>query len=303
MKLASMRKGIGDCALKSKFFPAGDTTKSELTAVREHAILDLTFVRAASHWECRLLEDTFEDRLYSDPDLTRFYDPDNGWGPDLEFCRGLAQDAGSVLDLGCGTGLFLAHLMGGQELVGVDPAAAMLEIARKRRDGDRVKWIEADARDICLGQEFDLIVMTGHAFQVFLTEEDQRAVLSTISRHLSPNGQFIFDSRNPDAREWVTWRPEESRRHFEHPRLGEVEAWNDAAHDAATGVVTYQTFYRVISSGERFSADSKICFTAPARLANLLEGAGLAVDEWLGDWQGSPFDAGSPEIIPIGRLR
>ena len=45
-----------------------------------------------------------EDRLYSDGDLAQFYDLDNGWGPDLSYCGKLAKDAGSVLNLGCGTG-------------------------------------------------------------------------------------------------------------------------------------------------------------------------------------------------------
>ena len=53
-----------------------------------------------------------EDRLYSDGDLAQFYDLDNGWGPDLGYCAKLAKDAGSVLDLGCGTGALLAPVEG-----------------------------------------------------------------------------------------------------------------------------------------------------------------------------------------------
>jgi len=210
------------------------------------------------------------DRLYDDPDLARFYDLENGWAPDLEYCARMARDAGSVLDLGCGTGLFLAS-PGTQPRTGVDPAAAMLEIARRRPGGEAVTWIEADARTLALDQRFDLVVLTGHAFQVFLTEPDQRAVLAAIARHLSPQGRFVFDSRNPAAVEWREWMPDTSRRTLRHPDLGRVESWNDAAQDPATAIVTYRTFYRVAATGRTLSAASRIRLTPPPRLATLLD--------------------------------
>lgn len=153
-----------------------------------------------------------EDRLYRDAELAQFYDLDNGWADDLEFCRGLAEDARSLLDLGCGTGLFLSCLEGERRLVGVDPAAAMLEIARHRAGGERVTWTEADARHFRADQSFDLVVLTGHAFQVFLTEADQRALLASIAALLAPEGRFIFDTREPAAEAWRGWRPENSQR-------------------------------------------------------------------------------------------
>ena len=45
-----------------------------------------------------------------DPDLAALYDLDNGWGADLDYCLALGREAGSVLDLGCGTGRLIAAL-------------------------------------------------------------------------------------------------------------------------------------------------------------------------------------------------
>ena len=103
-----------------------------------------------------------------------------------------------------------------------------------------------------LGRHFDLVFLTGHAFQVFLTDDDQRAVLSTIAEHLASGGRFIFDTRSPAAQAWREWTPMPSMRRFDHPSLGPVEAWNDIGHDATTGSVTYQTRYRVDSSEQHF---------------------------------------------------
>lgn len=243
------------------------------------------------------------DRLYHDPDLVQFYDIENAGGGDFEYCRRFASDARSVLDLGCGTGQLAAALADGRVVAGVDPAGAMLDVARNRQGGDKVDWVEADARSVRLGRGFDLVVLTGHAFQVFLTPDDQAAVLSTIAAHLKPRGRFIFDTRNPAGREWLEWTPELSKRSIDHPRWGTVEAWNDVRRDAGTGVVTYTTCYRIPDGREMLSAESRIAFPEKEELAVLLDEAGLYVERWLGDWEGRPYVATSPEIIPIGGLR
>jgi ubiquinone/menaquinone biosynthesis C-methylase UbiE len=242
------------------------------------------------------------DRLYDDAALVQFYDLENGWGADFDFCASLAQEARSVLDLGCGTGELAAALSATCEVVGVDPAAAMLAVARQRPGGDKATWVAADARDVRLGRRFDLVLLTGHAFQVFLTPEDQRAVLSTIARHLTPRGRFVFDSRNPDAEAWRDWTPNLSRRTPTHPALGSVEAWNDVAHDAASGIVTYETHYRIVSTGKHLTAASRIRFTPKEGLESLIAEAGLHVTRWLGDWRGNAWTPASGEIIPLGGL-
>lgn len=242
------------------------------------------------------------DPLYDDPALASFYDVENGWGADFDFCAKAAQPATSVLDLGCGTGLLAAALAEGRTVVGVDPARAMLEVARRRPGGDRVTWVEADARTLDLGRRFDLVLLTGHAFQVFLTPEDQLAVLRAIARHLTPHGRFLFDSRNPTFEAWKTWGAEDSRRALTHPEFGAVEAWNEAEHDAATDIVTYETHYRVAGTGRHLAARSRIRFTPKEELGGHIVEAGLHVTRWHGDWQGSPWTPASREIIPLGGL-
>lgn len=243
-----------------------------------------------------------DDRLYNDADLAQFYDLENGWADDTRFCLALAREAGSVLDLGCGTGLLAAEIAkAGTPVVGVDPARPMLDIARGRPGGNSVRWVEADACTVRLGERFDLVVLTGHAFQVFLTSKDRRAVLTTIAAHLSPAGRFIFDSRNPDVEEWREWTPAQSRRLVEHPVEGTVKAWNDVRRDERTGIVTYDTVYEMARNGQVFSASSQLDFPAKAEIERLIREAGLAVERWMGDWRGRALEPGAPEIIPVGR--
>ena len=105
-----------------------------------------------------------DDRLYRDHGLVEFYDVENAGGADSDYYLALAENARSVLDVGCGTGQLAAALGEGRDVAGVDPARAMLEVARRRAGGANVEWVEADARSVRLGRTFDLVMLTGHAF-------------------------------------------------------------------------------------------------------------------------------------------
>lgn len=242
-----------------------------------------------------------EDRLYSDPALVAFYDVESTDRADFDCCRALARGCRSVLDLGCGTGELAASIGDGREVFGVDPAAAMLAVARQRPGGERVTWVEGDARSVRLGRRFELIVLTGHAFQVFLAAGDRRAVIDTIAAHLALGGRFVFDTRNPAREEWREWTPERSRRAVDHPVHGLVEAWNEVEHDGATGIVTYKTLYR-LADGVVLSAASRIAFPGKEEIERALREAGLAVERWMGDWSGVGWSPEAAEIIPIGTL-
>ncbi|MEM7023542.1 MAG: class I SAM-dependent methyltransferase [Pseudomonadota bacterium] len=240
--------------------------------------------------------------LYHDPALALFYDLPNRARPDFDYCTKLAREAASVLDLGCGTGELAAALAEERAVTGVDPAAAMLEIARARPGGERVTWHQGDARSVRLGRRFDLIILTGHAFQVFLTSEDQQAALATIAAHLAPDGRFVFDTRNPACRLWETRNRHNTRRDLHHPQLGQIEMWSESTYDENCCVLTYTNSFLVKTTGQVCSASSRIRYTPQEDLAAMLERAGLSVDAWLGDWHGTPFQPDAREIIPIGYL-
>src|SRR5688572_26437428 len=107
------------------------------------------------------------------------------------------MDARSVLDVGCGTGALLhrARAEGHTgRLCGVDPDAASLNVGRRRAD---IEWVCATAASMTFAREFELAVMTGHGFQVLVTDEDVRESLAAISRALVAGGWFAFETRNP----------------------------------------------------------------------------------------------------------
>ena len=114
------------------------------------------------------------DLHYTDPRLVELYDSENPRGADTDFYLSLAMDldARLILDLGCGTGLLTRELaVDGRRVVGVDPSSAMLAVARRQPDADRVRWVEGYS-DALGAPEADLLVMTGNVAQVFLDDEE-----------------------------------------------------------------------------------------------------------------------------------
>jgi ubiquinone/menaquinone biosynthesis C-methylase UbiE len=129
--------------------------------------------------------DVFEEDFFAS-----LYDCLNPWSVSDDFyVKQAVRLGGPVLDLGCGTGMLACSLAAKNlEVTGVDPAEAMLRIARSRVDGDKVTWIQSDGQSLRLPQRFNFIYMTGHAFQQLLNDDDAVAVLRTAAHHLKAEG-------------------------------------------------------------------------------------------------------------------
>lgn len=239
------------------------------------------------------------DEIFEDEDFARLYDAFNPWGAGDDFYLALAcETGGPVLDLGCGTGMLASRIAAKvSPVIGVDPAAGMLRVARSRPGADKVEWIKGDARNLDLGRHFNLIYLTGHAFQVFLTDEDILSVLRTAARHLAPKGQLAFETRNPKVQEWRSWNPAESREAATLPGIGRVEQFCDCRHDPASGIADLTHVYRFLDSGRERTGHSRLRFIDQERLAQLITEAGLCVHEWYGTWDRGACAPTAREII------
>src|SRR5512132_1580740 len=84
----------------------------------------------------------------------------------------------------------------------LDPDPAMLDQARARGD---VEWVLADAASVGWDREFELAVMTGHAFQALVGDDELRRSLRAVRAALGGGGRFAFETRHPQARAWERW--------------------------------------------------------------------------------------------------
>ena len=240
---------------------------------------------------------TMPSLAYVDPRLAACYDAINPPDGADAFYLALAGDRPkTVLDMGSGTGrLAVALAERGHRVTGADPSPGMMQVARNRLGHERVTWVESTAADLALDARFDLIIMTGHVFQVFLSDADVRSTLRALRAHLAPGGTLAFEARNPLAEEWRAWIPSLSRETIAVPGIGTVEVHNDIA-SAEDNLVTYETHFRFAPNDVVVTTDT-LRFMSQAELAAFLADAGFTDTTWFGNWDRSPVTPASPEII------
>lgn len=146
--------------------------------------------------------------------------------------------------------------------------------------------------------EFDLIVMTGHAFQVLTGDAELRAALAVVGRALAGNGTFAFGTRNPAARGWEKWTPA----HAVEVTDPAGRTWRQS-HQVGLPVTGELVSFTATCTGPGWSrprsSRSTLRFPGAGALKGFLSAAGLRVAAQYGDWDRSPLTDVSPEIITI----
>jgi len=241
---------------------------------------------------------------FADPAL---YDSEFGsFEPEGPFWLDVARkQGGPVLDIACGTGWLAIPLARmGLAVTGVDIVAPMLERARTKAGDLPIRWIEADARHLALDRHFALATLTGHAFQSFLTDEDQAALFATARAHLEPGGLLAFDTRNRRPADIETDGTEGFWHSFTDPAGRKVDVSLIERWDPAREWLDCETIRRWRDGSV---ADQRkrivIRYTDAATLRNKLEHAGFDVEAQYGNWDRTPVTADSPEIITLARRR
>ncbi len=240
------------------------------------------------------------DLLFSDCTLAELYDAlcPREERRDLDYYLPLVLASEAVLDVGCGTGTLLreARERGHTgRLVGLDPAPAMLERANRRHD---IEWTLGDLSSAAWDHEFDLVVMTGHAFQTLVADTEIRQTLAGVQRALTRHGRFAFETRNPRARAWELW----------HSTYGREIRGGDGATVLVATEVVRPFDGRVVSFKHTFTgvglimplvSETTLRFVDAEELISYLAEVGLVVQEFYGDWDRRPFTDADPEIIVI----
>jgi SAM-dependent methyltransferase len=222
----------------------------------------------------------------------------NPWGPSDDVYLDLVMGASSVLDVGCGTGTLLkrARTAGHTgRLCGLDPDRAMLDQARVRED---VEWVLADAASARWDREFELAVMTGHAFQVLVSDDELRRSLRAIRAALVDGGLFAFETRNPKAKAWEAW--DDASYEVRNPE-GDAVRVTYTVHAVEGDVVRFSETLSGRWWSEARTSDGALRFLGADALSTCLGEAGFAIDEQFGDWDRSPFADASEEIVTIAR--
>ena len=103
-----------------------------------------------------------------------------------------------VLDLCCGTGQLALHLLEqGYHVTGLDLSEHMLQYAKENAsayvESGQAEFVQADAADFSLDQQFGLVASTFDALNHLESQEALQACFQSVFAVLSEGGYFVFD--------------------------------------------------------------------------------------------------------------
>jgi SAM-dependent methyltransferase len=218
------------------------------------------------------------DAIFEHPRLAALYDELDPDRSDLGAYVGIAEELGarSVLDVGCGTGTFALLLVEhGLEVIGVDPAAASLAVARTKPGSENVRWLHGDARELP-PLAVDLATMTGNVAQAISEPSDWGATLGGIHDALRAGGHLVFETRDPAREAWREWH-DESHAVAEVEGVGFVEHWGELT-DVSLPLVTFRWTF-VFPDGEILISDSTLRFRGREEIEAALVASGYVVED------------------------
>ena len=238
-----------------------------------------------------------QDAIFAEPRLARIYDVWEGERIDLPNYLSIVAELGarSVLDVGCGTGNWASMLAErGFEVVGLDPAAALLDVARAKPGAQRVQWIHGDVTSLP-ALAVDLATMTGNVSNVFLTQQEWLTTLGGVHAALRPGGYLVFESVDPAGQPWLNWNRETAYVRRESPDAGVFESWLEVTQVDGDLVSTRRTY---VFAADGATLTSEGIRRYPPR--SLIEDSLISAGYELADVRGAPERPGL-ELVFIAR--
>lgn len=249
--------------------------------------------------------------------LEEFRDPqtydvvDDGYDEDRPLIEQWARELGGpLLDLACGTGrMAIPMALHGYQVTGVDVVPEMVEWGRQKaaRQGASIDWVVADGRAFHLQQQFSFMFMLAHAFQFFLTRADLEALLARVREHLTPDGCFLFETRNPSPRNlYEPHHPEPQT--YTTPEGRQLVVTDDQQYDPVTQIQHFTSQYRWLHPDDHHVEREKtirvaLRYVFPQEIEALLHYNGLRIRACYGSWQQEPLTATSREMIYVCQRR
>lgn len=233
--------------------------------------------------------------------------------PDIAFYVDEARAAGSVLELGCGSGrILIPTAAAGVPITGLDISESMLARCREKLAAQppevraRVRVVRASMTDFDLGATFSLVTTPFRAFQHLISIDDQLACLRAVHRHLAPGGRLILDmfQVNPAALgdpEWMREREDTPETKLPDGRSFRRTARIVAFHRSAQVNEVEFAVYLTHPGGrtERHTQTFPFRYFFPKEIEHLLARAGFRVVAMYGGFDRSPLANDSAEMLTV----
>lgn len=197
-----------------------------------------------------------------------------------------------VLDLACGGGRHMAHLLHiTPHVVGLDYSTHLIELAQQSLGPD-AKLVRADMRHQPFAAGFDVVMNYFTSFGYFQTQEENLNVVEGIATALKPGGRFFIDFLN---RNWTLANLQaDTRREAGGFEIRE-RRWIDHDHHRINKSTIVSKNGRNVKD-----ADESVQLYTLKEFTELLTAGGLHIERTYGNYDGAPFGDEHPRMIVVG---
>ena len=206
--------------------------------------------------------------------------------------------SGKVVELMAGTGrVSVPVAAAGVDLTSVDSSPAMLEVLRRKlaREHASARVVQQDVTALDLESRFSLAFIAFNSFEELTADPTREEALRGVFSHLVPGGTFICTLHDPRVRRRRVGPGHEIRHRFRAPATGrQIELSLSTTLEEARALVRGLEVLEDVETG-RVILELPICFrlSDEEEFRMLAERSGFHVEALYGDYQGSPYVAGS----------
>ncbi len=237
---------------------------------------------------------------------------------DIQFFVDYAVRAGGpILELGCGTGRVLIPIaLAGCRITGLDLSAYMLDRCRQKLAAQSpdvrraVRLVQANMVDFQTGERYSLVTIPFRPFQHLIEVGEQRSCLEHVRAHLVEGGLLILDVFHcyPPAMFDPKYRAEQ-------PLQQNLPVEDGNTLSFATRIADFHQdrqfndieliYYITHPDGRRERLVQAFPFRYFFRyeIEHLLELSGFEMAELFGNYDRSPFQNDSPEMVFAARRK
>ncbi len=179
-----------------------------------------------------------------------------------------------LLDVACGTGLHLPHLVSDFDITGVDLSEQQIAAVRKRLP--ELTFVQGDMRDFSLGRQFDAVTCLFSSIGYVHPYEQMEKAVKNMAAHLKPGGVLVvepwlhpgvYDPTRPPT----TVTGELPEKHLKVTRTG---------YNSLEGNVSIMKMHHVVETPEgkeEFVEEHRLWLYSPEEYERAFRAAGLEV--------------------------
>jgi len=213
--------------------------------------------------------------------------------PTVDFLARLAGP-GPALEFAIGTGRVAVPLAArGIAVSGIELSAPMVDQLRRKASAEQVPVVIGDIVTTTVPGEFSLVYIVYNSIGNLRTQDEQVRCFQNAARHLVPGGRFVIELGVPDLRRFPPGQSavpfDVTEQHVGFDTLDTVTQQGTSHH------------YRRRDDGTVRYGYSNFRYIWPAECDLMAQLAGMALEQRVAGWDGSPFTADSESHVSVWR--